>query len=113
MYAYTPENPLGQKLHTYGLSYLEILRQWSLITLVVVLVAMFALAGNATAILGVVVLCLIGYFIHLIFLELNPTRITVYEHGITYKLGKQERSWRWEQITNMSGTRYTHRVNGI
>ncbi len=110
---YVPNDSLGQKLHTYGLSYLEIFRLWFLGGVVITPIVAIAASANPLAPLGVVMFCLIGFCVHLVFLEMNPKRITVYESGINYRVGKEEHSWHWEQITDMTGTRHTFRVNGI
>src|SRR5689334_21305258 len=98
MYAY--DDPLGEKLHTYGLSYLEILRLWFLAGIVIVPIIAIAVPNNSNALLSAIILCLVGFFVHLVFLEMNAKHITVYERGIGYRVGQEEHSWRWEQITD-------------
>ena len=110
---YAREHSLGEKLHTYGLSYLEVFRVWFLGGLFVTFVAALSTPSNPMIALGAMLLCIIGFFVHLVVLESNPKRIIVYEYGVAYLQNREERSWRWEQITDVTGTRHTFRVNGI
>ncbi|MEP7284694.1 MAG: DUF6585 family protein [Chloroflexota bacterium] len=106
--------PLGERLYTYGTNWLEVIRWFFLGGLVVLCTRL--ILGTNDGLLSDSVILYGGIFLFLLIalvLALRPKQIVLYEQGIGTIIGRVEKSWHWNEITSMSGTRYSHSLNGI
>lgn len=105
---------MGQKLQVYGTKWLEIIR-W--IIFAAVIIKLIAVMTNLEATIPVDQILIIGSIslFTILFIVVQRTRpeIHVYENGIGIVKGDDEKTWRWNQLTNMQGTRTTHALYGV
>src|SRR5258708_13429843 len=101
---YVPNDSLGQKLHTYGLSYLEIFRLWFLGGVVITPIVAITASANPLPPLGAVMFCLVGFYVHLVFLDLSPKRITAYASGFNSPACNAKHSYRPAPIPTIPPT---------
>jgi len=103
----------GKQLKIYGVNWWEVLRWFAIglatLKLIQLIATPYSPVFDSVLFFGTI----IGLLIIAIYYELIPRRIVLYENGIGWRQGKQERSWTWDQITSMQGTRHTYSYNGI
>lgn len=107
-------HPLGERLQTFGVNWLEVLRRLILIAFPLKLLQVAlapdnpVLGGDLISIVSFVLVTFIP-----LYLYVSSPRLIVYTLGIGRVQNGVEQTWRWEQITGMDGVRTTHALYGV
>jgi hypothetical protein len=105
-----------KKDRTYGLNWWEVIR-WIIVAYIAGIVIQGVSRSRSfnleqLTLLFLVLTALILLVVRL-YLEKNPREIKIYGYGIVTVNGKETKTFRWNELSKLEGTRYSHSYNGF
>lgn len=110
---FSDTQPLGKQLRTFGINWVEITRWVVLAFILIEIIFRPSFPFPLSLPVAQLAMGLLLAAVAILLIKRKEMRIVVYEQGIGVQKEGEERRWRWNDITDMKGTRYTHSLYGV